>query len=66
MLGIVLHHNVNSRYSRLQQSILLLLLKGPLAHLSQFLENKSRLRMKHAFYFALKALLILKIFEYLP
>ena len=40
---------------------------GPLSGLRQFLPNESPLKMmENAFYFILKALLVLKIFKYLP
>ena len=40
--------------------------KGALAGLRQFLANESPLKMmKNAFYFTLKALLVLKIFKFL-
>ena len=40
---------------------------GALSGLRQFLPNESPLKMmENAFYFILKALLVLKIFKYLP
>ena len=43
-----------------------LLLKGALSSLIKFLANESRLKvMENAFYFILKALFVLKIFEFL-
>ena len=41
-------------------------LKGVLSGLRQFLENESPLKMmKNAFYFTLKALIVLKLFKFL-
>ena len=42
-------------------------LKGPLSGLRQFLTTESPLKMiKNVFYFMLKALFVLEIFQFLP
>ena len=52
--------------SRGEQDVLLYLFKGALLGLSRFLATESPLRMiKIAFYFATKALFVLKIFKFL-
>ena len=51
--------------SRGEQDVLLYLFKGALLGLSRFLATESPLRMiKIAFYFATKALFVLKIFKF--